>query len=93
MIDKLKLLLYEIMKNDTNYAKRNPQILQALGIAAQIGYPCGIRIDADEPMWPVVFIELPVGQVSWHIPEHIERFNGHTTEEKHNRIKKFLKYK
>ena len=90
MLNKLKMLLYEIMMNDTNYAIRNPKILQALGVAAELGYPCGVRIDKDEPTWPVVYIELPVGQVSWHLPEHIEVFDGHTTKIKYKRIERFI---
>lgn len=93
LLDKLKITLHNIKENDTNYAYRNKLILIALGLAAEIGYPCGIRIDPEEPKWPVVFIELPVGQVSWHLPEHKETYDGHTTEEKYRRISKFISYK
>lgn len=91
LMDKLKVLLWQIRQNDTNYPVRNRKILQALGVASEIGYPCGIKIDVDEPKWPVCYIELPVGQVSWHLPEHIEDFDGHSTEEKYQRIVAFVK--
>lgn len=91
LLKQLKILLWEIREHDTNYAVRNPKILQALGIASTLGYPCGIKMDIDEPKWPCIYIELPVGQVSWHLPEHTEAFDGHTTALKFFRITNFIK--
>lgn len=60
---------------------------------ATIGYT-----DPDEPDWAVILIDLPAGQVAWHIsPEDMELFghvrrdddgvwDGHTTEEKYRRL-------
>ena len=55
------------------------------------------RADPDAPDWPVIFIDLPTGQVSWHInPEDLDLFehvtvgtgtwDGHTTDEKYARL-------
>lgn len=55
------------------------------------------RADPDAPDWPVIFITLPTGQVSWHInPADIDLFahvtvgtgtwDGHSTEEKYARL-------
>lgn len=68
------------------YDARNVLVLQALGTAAATGIPAGIRLDVSEPEWPVVYFELPTGQVSWHLPEHQCEWDGHTTEQKHRRV-------
>jgi hypothetical protein len=55
------------------------------------------RADPDAPDWPVIFIRLPAGQVSWHVnPEDLDLFDhvnvgtetwdGHTTDEKYARL-------
>lgn len=65
-------------------------------------YPSvGAYNDPDEPEYMVVYIETPVGQMSWHIhpddvdlfdgleivPEH--RWDGHSTEEKYRKLRNF----
>lgn len=89
--DKLLLwnLLKAIVENDTNYDLRNRFIYEAMSVAAVCGYPHGFRIDASEPEWPVAFIWLPTGQVSWHLPQFPEAWDGHSTEEKFKRIADF----
>jgi len=53
--------------------------------------------DPAEPDWPVLFISLPTGQASWHIspddldlfahvPKGIDHWDGHTTDEKYQRL-------
>ena len=61
-------------------------------------YPSVMGVDAAEPDWPVLYIQLPTGQLSWHIaPEdvplftHVRRdpaveWDGHSTEEKYARL-------
>lgn len=58
--------------------------------------------DPQEPDWPVLTLELPSGQASWHIaPDDVELFShvrpttdadqawdGHSTEEKYRRVAK-----
>jgi hypothetical protein len=70
---------------DSGYGMRNDLIWWALVLARQAGYEVGVRIDPDEPEWPVFYIELPTGQVSWHLPQHRLPYDGHTTEEKYDR--------
>lgn len=54
-------------------------------------------LNNDDPDWPVVFIELPTGQVSWHISlsdldlfQHVNTgdmvWDGHDTSEKYRRL-------
>lgn len=82
-------LLVSIQENDTQYHIRYGLVLMALGYAADLGLPAGIRIDPAEPEWPVVYIELPTGQVSWHMPQHPVPWDGHDTEEKYRRIREY----
>lgn len=58
--------------------------------------------DPQCPKWPVVFVELPTGQASWHfspddwwigacIPRrHGAVWDGHTTEQKYQRIRNLI---
>lgn len=85
----LKDLLVMIQHYDKKYERRNAIVLEALAMAVSLRIPAGIRIDPNEPEWPVVFIELPTGQVSWHLPQHPTPYDGHTTEEKYRRVDAF----
>lgn len=89
---ELAEVLTEIVRQDTNYDARYILVLRAMGLAAQSGIATGIRIDPEDPAWPVVFIELPTGQVSWHLPSHSTGWDGHLTVEKFSRIKAFAEY-
>lgn len=84
------------------YFERNLIAQLAAALAMELDYPVWIGIDESEPEWPVLFIELPTGQVSWHLPKSelhqgvfVEfgkrRWDGHTTDTKHERIKDFLR--
>ena len=55
------------------------------------------RADPEAPDWPVIFIDLPTGQLSWYIgPADVDLFShvtvgtgtwdGHNTEEKYARL-------
>lgn len=81
------------------YFDRN-QAVQALArLAQKAGYVVGLRTDPDEPQWPVLTIDLPTGQVGWHLPraevvgkwpKYEKEWDGHTVEEKRERLRKFL---
>lgn len=59
--------------------------------------------DKDAPDWPVVYVELPTGQASWHVA--VEDFwlfegvpkvegylwDGHDTAEKYGRVRELIK--
>ena len=85
----LKKILLEIQKNDTNYDARYPLVVEAMSLASRAGFKVGVRIDKEDPDWPVYCITLPTGQVSWHMPAYEEEFDGHTTEQKYERIDEF----
>lgn len=82
--------LMEIEKHDQDYDIRYSAVLMAMVYAHMVGYKTGIAIDPKEPDWPVVYIELPTGQVSWHMPAHPVAYDGHTTDEKYQRIQTFV---
>lgn len=71
------------------YAARNRFLMQAAGFAGVAGYRAGYAIDPATPGWPVLFIDLPTGQVSWHLPAYPDAYDGHTTAEKYARVKAF----
>lgn len=74
-----------------DYPTRNGAVYQALAYATLLGYPAGIRIDPQEPRWPVVMIELPgKAQLSWHLPEFDEPWDGHDGPTKYERIHLWL---
>lgn len=75
-----------IAQHDTDYPIRYELVFRAIPLALAAGYPAGVALDPVEPDWPVVYIELPDGQVSWHMPAHPVEFDGHSTEEKYRRI-------
>lgn len=83
------LVLTQAHDKAKRYDKRNEQVMQCLHYARRIGLECGIRFDPDEPEWPVVYIELPTGQVSWHVPQHVKPWDKHTTQEKYDRVMRF----
>lgn len=87
------------------YTERNIAAGLAVSMAVKLGYDINNHVDPEEPDWIVVFITLPTGQVSWHIPrEEYWRYfpgytpvrgrnpwDGHTTEQKNERIAAYAK--
>lgn len=88
---KLKVVLQQLYENDVNYDIRYGLVFEAIHLALQLGLSAGVRIDPSDPAWPVAFIELPTGQVSWHLPEHGPCWDGHTTEEKFQRMFEYIR--
>jgi hypothetical protein len=88
---------------DKAYTERS----QLVALLARL-YPAGIRrteIAGWDPEWEgCVYIELPTGQVSWHyhdreaylfegLPAYTKPWDGHTTEQKYERIERLRKGK
>lgn len=83
--------LRRVVRLDDAYELRNKFVVYAVFLALDAGLNAGFRIDTQEPEWPVAFIELPgVGQVSWHLPQFMAEWDGHTTPEKFERINRFV---
>jgi hypothetical protein len=85
---------------DRAYAERNAVVIAFAHMAEQEGWRVGLLEDPTEPEWPVIVIETPRGQVSWHIPADelpVDRFDarrvewdGHSTREKYNRLERLF---
>lgn len=86
----LKEILVELEPLDQHYEARYMVVLIAMAMAYVAGLEAGFRLDPAEPDWPVAYIELPTGQVSWHMPAHKREWDGHTTEEKYERIRRYV---
>lgn len=69
------------------YAERNQWVYQAVSAALGLGYRAGIRVDPEQPDWPVAYIDLPTGQVSWHLPAYPGQWDGHDNPTKAERIR------
>ena len=86
----LASLLNAIEANDEKYVTRYALVLHAVAVAVALKLKAGFRIDASEPEWPVAYIELPTGQVSWHLPQHETAWDGHDTKEKYCRCNAYI---
>lgn len=89
---------------DAVYRDRN-LVVQAYAEAMEsLDYHVAWGVDENEPDWPVLYIETPYGQVSWHIPK-VERiyeppdrtgsfgpvkWDGHTDAVKFDRLRSAL---
>jgi hypothetical protein len=82
------------------YDERNRLALGFAAVAARLGWTVGWLDDPAEPGWPVLVVDTPEGQVSWHLPE-ADRFgswfgaypgawDGHTTPEKYARLERVV---
>ena len=56
-------------KVDAVYSERNRLAAAFARMAFAAGFKAGKGVDPDETKWPVVYVDTPNGQVSWHIAE------------------------
>ena len=84
---------------DDAYFDRNQAVLAMAKLAMEQGYRVGLLTDPEEPDWPVLMMDLPTGQVGWHLPkeeivisfpEYPSEWDGHSLEEKRNRMHNFI---
>ena len=92
MMNKVK---YE-SKPDEAYMDRNLCVQVMIRMAQELGYNIGVKENGD---WPIFYIDLPTGQVSWHIPkidiikkfpEYNKEWDGHDIENKRMRLIEFI---
>ena len=78
--------------SDEAYLDRNLCVQALAKMAQKLGFNTGIK---EDPEWPVLYIDLPTGQVSWHIrekellidlPEYNGKWDGHDLQEKRRRL-------
>jgi hypothetical protein len=82
------------------YFDRNQAVMAFARLAQKIGWTVGMAHDAAEPDWPVLFVDTPHGQMSWHLPANeIElsewpaypgQWDGHTVQEKRIRLAELI---
>lgn len=87
---EFKDALRDVMVFDVNYEVRKFLVYKLVYLAQHLEFEAGFRIDPADPKWPVAYIELPTGQVSWHMPEHKRAWDNHTTPDKFKRINEYL---
>jgi hypothetical protein len=85
-----KLLEITYHDAESQYDNRNLMVYEAIALAQRCGYKAGIRFDPKEPEWPVAFIELPTGQISYHLPQHVKEWDNHSSEEKRLSILEYV---
>ncbi|MHB1708778.1 MAG: hypothetical protein ACYCT2_04800 [Thermoplasmataceae archaeon] len=82
---------------DEAYLDRNLVVQAMAKMALQLGYKVGVRERGKE--WPILYVDLPTGQVSWHIPaselaggfqDYEGEWDGHDVQEKRGRLRKYL---
>jgi hypothetical protein len=56
-------------KVNSVYSERNRLAAAFARMALEAGFKAGTGVDPDETKWPVIYVETPNGQVSWHIAE------------------------
>lgn len=91
---------------DEAYRERDRCVAAIVAMAQAFGFPAGIGVhDPADKSWDlawryIVYIELPTGQLSWHIhqselplfthlPAYQGKWDGHSTPEKYNRLAAF----
>ena len=85
---------FESSTLDDAYFDRNQAVQLLAKFAELLGYKVGVKGEDSE--WPIIYIQLELGQVSWHIPaneyirgrfeEWSDEWDQHTLEVKRERI-------
>lgn len=93
-----------VAQKDAAYTERDKCLVLTALMAQRLGLKVGIGLHVDKPgeQWDeewrnILFIDLPAGQVSWHIHDsetsmfyfvgaYDGEWDGHTTEEKYQRV-------
>jgi hypothetical protein len=93
--DMLKIYGPDLERWTEVYQERNAVVVALARMAQAAGWTVGQRNDPASEGWPVLYIDTPEGQVSWHLPQdqmpaNIPPYNGewdgHTTDEKYDRL-------
>jgi hypothetical protein len=89
---------FESDSKDEAYEDRNLAVIALATMASERGYPVGLG--NNNAGWVAVYIILPTGQVSWHVPDrmipkwleenHEEiPFDGHDIDLKRHRLREY----
>ena len=82
------------------YFDRNQLVLAFARLAQAQGWRVGVGTDPGEPDWPVLYVDAPAGQVSWHLPKaeidiatwprYPGQWDGHDVAEKRARLARLI---
>jgi hypothetical protein len=95
--DRARIEVVPASEADKAYAERNAVVLAFAHLGELMGWTVGKLSDPDEPDWPVLMIDTPAGQVSWHLtadempatmPKYPGEWDGHSTPEKYERLRR-----
>lgn len=96
-----------VHERDEVYKERNLCVMSFAYMAKEVGWNCGIGKHVgeewDDEWRNVIFVETPLGQVSWHIHDkelplfhflgvYRGGWDGHSTEEKYERLKALTRF-
>ena len=82
---------------DEAYLDRNLAVQVMAKMAQELHYRVGVKDEKTD--WPILYVDLPTGQVSWHIPKkelmgdlpiYEGKWDGHDLETKRNRLKAYI---
>lgn len=89
---------FESDSKEDAYADRNLAVLSLAMMARGNGYNVGVRDRTSD--WPIITVDLPTGQVTWHVPrDHVPdalpdysgpAWDGHDLAEKRKRLSEWL---
>ncbi len=65
---------------DEAYLDRNLAVQALARMAIKLGYKVTITLDAKDKEYGIIYIQLPTGQVSWHIP--LDELDASLTDQK-----------
>lgn len=89
-------------EKNSAYNERNRVVALLASLAMELGWKAGLKrtaIEGWDAAWHnCVYIDLPIGQVSWHyhdseeylfmhLPRYFEPWDGHDTAEKYERVR------
>lgn len=84
------------------YEERNRLVGLAVSVAQEKGLKTGKAEDPEDEEWVLIYIDLPTGQVSWHVHrsdlryfppmgEYDKPWDGHSTPKKYDRVLDFIR--
>lgn len=85
---------------EQRYNRRNTLVKKAVSLATESGYKAGYVMHTPmedlisgvwEPEWSVVaIIQLPTGQISWHMDSRGIQYDGHSDSQKWDRVLEYI---
>jgi hypothetical protein len=81
------------------YMDRNLAVQALASLALSMGLTAGVKEDPNNHGWTLLYIDLPTGQVSWHLPDnevvwsfpaYTQDWDQHDLLMKQNRVREFI---